>query len=119
MVKEVVCKVCGYGECCREGVEADLWEVGRILEESFLDIPRPWFKYLGRDKRFPSGYKFSTVLRNRRCVFQNKQNRCVIYEIRPRFCEEFPLEGREKAPYYRSLCHYGKKKKNIRKRGGK
>jgi Fe-S-cluster containining protein len=105
-----VCVTCYQGSCCREGVEADLFEVARILERS-LDIPKPWFKYVGRDKEFPSGYKFETILRNKRCIFQNDAMRCMVYEIRPRFCEEFPLESGEKAPYYHVLCPHGKKNK--------
>ena len=105
----VVCRECGQGACCRDGVEADLFEVARILEES-LDISRPWFQYLGRDKRFPSGFKFTTLVRHRRCIFQNAQKRCMIYAIRPRFCEEFPLENGKKAPYYHKLCYHGEKR---------
>ena len=105
-----LCKICSQGSCCRYGVELDLFEMVRILEQP-LDIPKPWFEFLQRDKRFPSGYKFTTVLKNRRCVFQDENKRCRIYAIRPRFCVEFPLEGRRRAPEYHSLCHRAKKAK--------
>lgn len=105
-----VCIECDQGTCCREGVEVDLLEVARILERP-LDLPKPWFKFLGRDKKFPSGYKFTTLLKNRRCIFQNGRMRCRVYEIRPRFCVEFPFEEGKKAPYYHSLCHHAKKKR--------
>lgn len=109
-----LCGECLQGSCCRLGVEVDLFEVARILEKK-LDIAKPWFQYLGRDKMFPSGYKFTTLTRNRRCIFQNDVMRCLVYEIRPRFCEEFPLENGKKAPYYESLCHRAKKGKKKRR----
>lgn len=107
---DIACQKCDQGTCCQDGVEVDLLEVARILEEP-LHIPKPWFRYMGRDKSFPSGYKFSTVLREKRCVFQDALRRCRIYAIRPRFCEEFPLEGGKKAPYYHELCYHAKKKR--------
>lgn len=105
--KRVECRLCGKGKCCREGVEVDLFEVARILKTK-LDIPKPWFRYLGRDKSFPSGHKFSTVIRNRRCVFQNDQMRCAVYNIRPTYCAEFPMEDGKIAEFFRVLCHFGK-----------
>ncbi len=118
MPDTTVCVECYQGSCCREGVEADLFEVSRILEKD-LDIPRPWFQYVGRDKRFPSGYKFATLLKKKRCIFQNGRMRCLVYEIRPRFCEEFPLENGKKAPYYHALCHHAKQRRSLKKRGTK
>lgn len=106
-----LCEACDQGACCREGVDVDLLEVARILEMQ-LDIPKPWFEFLGRDKRFPSGYKFSTILRKRRCIFQDDNKRCRIYPLRPRFCAEFPLEDGKKAPYYHALCHRANKVKS-------
>lgn len=114
MPDTTVCVTCYQGSCCRYGVEADLFEVARILEEP-LDIPKPWFQFLGRDKRFPSGFKFETIVRNRRCVFQDEKMLCRVYEIRPRFCVEFPLEDGGKAPYYHSLCHHAKRKNKRKK----
>ncbi len=105
-----VCTECYEGTCCREGVEVDLLEVARILELP-LHIPKPWFEFLGRDKSFTSGFKFGTVLKEERCVFQDRSMRCSIYEIRPRFCVEFPLEAGKKAPYYHSLCHHARRKR--------
>jgi Fe-S-cluster containining protein len=110
--KEVKCRLCSFGACCAEGVEADLFEVARILQQP-LDIPKPWFDYLGRDKRAPSGYKFSTIVRKGRCVFQNDEFRCLIYPVRPRYCVEFPLEDGKKAPYYHHLCYHGKKSRRA------
>ncbi len=110
-----LCKVCQVGSCCRWGVELDLLEVAQILQKK-LDLPKPWFEFLGKSKAFPSGYRFTTVVKNRRCIFQDHNMRCRIYEVRPRFCSEFPLEGGKKAPYYHELCHHGKAAKK-RKRG--
>ncbi len=110
-----LCRRCVVGSCCCDGVELDLFEVARILRRD-PDVPRPWFRYLSRDKRFPSGFRFTTTVRNRRCVFQDADRRCVIYDIRPRFCREFPLEGGRRAPLYLYLCHQAKMKRRARAR---
>jgi Fe-S-cluster containining protein len=86
------------------------FEVARILKEP-LNLSQPWFEYVGRDRRSPSGYKFTTLVKNRRCIFQGHDWRCLVYSVRPRFCAEFPLENGKKAPYYHELCHHGKKEK--------
>ena len=104
------CLGCAFGTCCAEGVELDLFEVARILERR-LDLPGPWFEYLGRDRNFPLGFKFSTLRRDRKCVFQDEKRRCRVYPVRPHFCVEFPLEGGKKAPYYHELCYHAKKRK--------
>lgn len=110
-----LCKQCDKGACCRQGVEVDLFEAARILKLD-LDIPRPWFDYIRRDKRFPSGYIFSTVLKKRRCIFQDDNMRCRIYKIRPRYCEEFPLENGKTAPFYKHLCHHPKAHRKNKKK---
>lgn len=102
------CRVCNKGACCAQGVEVDLFEVARILKKP-LNLKKPWFYFMGPDKEFPSGFNFSTTLRNGRCVFQDSRFRCRIYEIRPRYCAEFPFENGKKAPYYHALCHHMKK----------
>ncbi len=107
------CRECKVGSCCSDGVEIDLLEVARILRKD-PDIPKPWFRYLSRDKRFPSGFRFTTVTRGRRCVFQGVDRRCAIYAIRPRFCREFPMEGDRLAPQYPYLCHYAKMRRRAR-----
>jgi Fe-S-cluster containining protein len=104
-----LCKDCAVGACCREGVEVDLFEVSRILKKVSLDIAQPWFYYLRRDKSFPSGFVFSTFLRDGRCVFQADDRRCRVYALRPRFCKEFPLENGGKAPEYHRLCQHGRR----------
>lgn len=112
-----MCGVCGKGSCCRYGVEVDLFEVAVILKKN-PSLPKPWFEYLGRDKNLPSGFKFTTVLRNRRCVFQDARGLCSVYEVRPRYCIEFPLEGGKRAPFYHDLCHLAKEKKLKKKLKG-
>ncbi|MFH0877885.1 MAG: YkgJ family cysteine cluster protein [Candidatus Omnitrophota bacterium] len=107
MTKKPVCRGCGFGTCCRHGVELDVFEVARILKKK-LDIPKPWFEFLRRDSRMPSGFLFTTTVRNRRCVFQEKTGTCLVYDARPRYCREFPLEGGKKAPYYHHLCYHAK-----------
>lgn len=110
-----LCQACRVGSCCWEGVEVDLFEVAKILKRTHSDIPRPWFYYLRRDRSFPSGYVFSTILRHGRCVFQASDSRCRVYAVRPRFCREFPLENGAKAPEYHRLCQHGKRhRKNKR-----
>ncbi len=110
-----LCSECYRGTCCRQGVEVDLFEVAQILKMK-LDIPKPWFVFLSRDKRTPSGYKFSTLLKNRRCIFQDDNMRCRIYEVRPRYCAEFPFEDGRVAPFYRDLCHHSKKRRKSKRK---
>jgi Fe-S-cluster containining protein len=110
-----LCQACQVGACCREGVEADLFEVARILKSARLDEPKPWFYYLRRDRSFPSGFVFSTVVRHGRCVFHAPDFRCRVYTVRPWFCREFPLESGAKAPEYHRLCQHGRRhRKNKR-----
>ncbi|MFA5038584.1 MAG: YkgJ family cysteine cluster protein [Candidatus Omnitrophota bacterium] len=110
-----LCRRCDLGSCCRDGVEVDLFEASQILKRAPA-VPRPWFKFLRSDKRSPSGFVFSTVLRHRRCVFQNDAKRCIVYDIRPRYCREFPFEDGRPAPYYHALCHHGAKKRTRRQK---
>lgn len=116
----VLCGQCTLGACCRFGVEADLFEVADILKLD-LGISKPWFHFLRRDRRFPSGFVFGTELRDRRCIFQGPDRRCRIYSVRPRFCREFPLEDSRRAPDYLILCHRAKtrtkKRRVVRFRG--
>jgi len=107
-----LCRACRVGSCCSDGVELDLFEVARILKRD-PDVPKPWFRYMSRDKRFPSGFRFTTTVRDRRCVFQNADRRCVIYDIRPRYCREFPMEGDRREPLYSYLCHQAKMRRRA------
>ncbi|MFA5315518.1 MAG: YkgJ family cysteine cluster protein [Candidatus Omnitrophota bacterium] len=118
MRHQVACRACGLGRCCRDGVEVDLFEAARILkrlQRQPLGPVKPWFRYLRADKRFPSGFVFSTVVRDKRCVFQGKDMRCRIYPVRPRYCREFPLEDGRVAPYYHQLCHHAPARRRKRR----
>ena len=108
-----LCKECTVGRCCKDGVELDLLEVARILRRD-PDVPQPWFRYLSRSKEFPSGFRFTTVVRHRRCVFQREDRRCAVYDVRPRYCREFPIEDGGRAPLYHYLCQRGRKKRKKR-----
>ena len=115
-----LCKVCYTGDCCRWGTNLDLFEVARILEKKkTLKLPKPWFDYVRRDKTFPSGFMFTTLVRDRKCVFQDGKMRCLIYDVRPRYCSEFPLESGKRAPDYGTLCHYPVNQRKKRKTGKK
>jgi len=105
-----LCRECTVGSCCRDGVELDLLDVARILRKN-PDVPKPWFRYLSRSKEFPSGFRFETMVRRRRCVFQMEDRRCAIYDVRPAYCREFPIEDGRRAPLYDYLCQRGKKRK--------
>jgi len=85
------------------GVELNKKELERIL---VLDPPvkKPWFRVVEHHEEFDGTHHFTTLRRHGACVFQDKNNRCVIYSVRPHFCREFPLEQGEVAPYYQRLC---------------
>ncbi|MFQ5680676.1 MAG: YkgJ family cysteine cluster protein [Candidatus Omnitrophota bacterium] len=99
------CRRCDTGICCREGVELTESEMKRVLRlRPAPDIRRPWFKPIDRRENPDSDCDYETLLRDNRCVFQAKNNRCLVYRVRPRYCREFPLEGNGLAPYYTELC---------------
>lgn len=100
---DIHCKVCITGDCCAEGVDIDLEEAKKISQLN-LDIEKPWFEDLFPNSDVPSGWAVSSVVRFNRCVFQDENKRCLIYEFRPRYCREFPYEKGKKAPFYDSLC---------------
>lgn len=100
---QTVCDRCRVGSCCYEGAELTLAEIKAILKKN-PGVPKPWFRLVepheGPDKKYP----FSTVMRGGTCVFQDKNNRCLVYKVRPKHCREFPLEKGRPAPYYKRLC---------------
>ena len=114
---EINCSDCKSGKCCRDGVDVDLEEAKRISRLR-LKIRKPWFEDLFRDDNSPSGWVVGTAIRDNRCVFQDKNKRCLVYRLRPRYCREFPYEGGRPAPFYEELCNKGKvtriNKKNKR-----
>lgn len=100
------------GACCGRGVEVDIAERDRILEQAPVvrrrmdpgqerDSAR-WFEGLFADSDFPSGEAASTVVREGACVFLNSERLCVLQmaeadlplsgtTLKPFFCRAYPL----------------------------
>ncbi len=97
------CKSCKVGSCCYEGVDLKREEMKRILKYN-PDIPKPWFRVLSDAEVAGGEEHFATVVRSGTCVFQDKDNRCAVYKVRPQYCRDFPLENNKTAPHYRRLC---------------
>jgi len=85
------------------GVELSKKELKKILALHPL-VEKPWFRVVEHHEEFDGMHHFSTIRRDGACVFQDKNNRCVIYSVRPHFCKEFPLEKGVTAPCYPQLC---------------
>ncbi len=97
------CKSCRVGSCCYEGAELNKKELKRIIRYHPA-VAKPWFR-LVTDSEKPDGeHNFSTIIRDGTCVFQDKNNRCLVYKVRPHYCRDFPLENGQTAPHYRRLC---------------
>ena len=97
------CTNCITGSCCKDGVEVDLEEAKKISKLN-IKLKKPWFVNLQEDADMPSGWSLSTTVRHGRCVFQRKDYKCMIYEFRPTFCRDFPLEKGRLAEFYNYLC---------------
>jgi len=97
------CRKCNIGSCCYEGAELSKKELIKILKVS-PKIPKPWFRLVEKHEELDKEYPFTTIMRKGTCVFQDKNNRCAIYNVRPQNCREFPLEYNQAAPYYKRLC---------------
>jgi len=108
-----ICTTCKTGSCCQDGVDVDLEEAKKISQLNNINLKKPWFENLFQDSDMPSGWAVSTIVRDGRCVFQKSNYKCMIYEHRPSFCREFPLEMGRVAEYYDYLCekpHHFKRK---------
>ena len=106
-----ICTACKTGSCCREGVELNKNEIERI-EKFDPPIKKPWFKLVDLEEYdVDPDHPYEMVLRNKRCVFQGDNKRCLIYSVRPRHCAEFPLESGKIAEYYEELCDNKQPKK--------
>lgn len=95
-VYKELCAKCSSGVCCSEGVEMDIEQaktITAILLKSKFKLAQPWFYHLSPDDDFPSGWSLATVVKGGRCVFQDENFRCLIYNIRPLHCRDFPYEG--------------------------
>ena len=120
------CATCSIGSCCYEGVELTAEELKRIIKFNPA-VPKPWFRTLQGSEKSDEKHPFATVVKNGTCVFQGKDNRCKIYEVRPQYCRDFPLEHGQTAPHYQRLCvlfhqewsAQSTMKKNLKKREGK
>lgn len=100
---EKACERCKIGSCCYEGTELSAEEVKRVIAFD-PDVPKPWFRLVEKHEGLDPRYPFSTIVRDGSCVFHDKNNRCMIYPVRPGFCREFPFENGKAAPYYQRLC---------------
>jgi len=111
------CKECRIGSCCYEGAELSLKELKEILK-SKPKVPKPWFRLVEKHEEPEKEYPFTTIVRGTSCVFQDKNNLCAIYDIRPRNCREFPLENKGLAKYFKRLCRqcYNEWPNNVVKR---
>lgn len=101
-----------YGECCYNGVYADLTEVEKILsvkdevkelmDESQDKNYENWFEEITEDKDFESGYCRGTKIYNNKCVFLDKIGFCTLQKLalkknidkwyfKPKYCILYPL----------------------------
>jgi hypothetical protein len=101
-----------YGECCYNGVYADILEVERILSVKdklieIMDDSQPknyelWFENAIKDDDFESGYCQGTNVYNNKCVFLDKIGFCSLQKLavkenldkwyfKPKFCILYPL----------------------------
>ena len=97
------CLKCKVGSCCYEGVDITREERDKIIAYN-PNVPKPWFDVIPPEERDDDKHIYSTAIRNGTCVFQDENNRCMVYAVRPGHCQDFPLENEEAAPYYKRLC---------------
>lgn len=107
-----ICKNCITGSCCKDGADVDI-EQAKKISRLKIAIKKPWFEGLHEDKHLPSGWAVGTIARNGRCVFQDKNKRCRIYEHRPRYCREFPYEQGRINRDVEYFCRKGKAIKSL------
>ncbi len=99
------------GACCRSGVWLDVGERDRVLAHAALvrkamdpGQPRDTRRWFSRrdvtDTDFPSGRAVHTRVKDGRCVFLNREGRCVLQkasitrpglQLKPFFCTAFPV----------------------------
>jgi uncharacterized protein len=83
---EFECKGCG--SCCREEgyvffSKSEIRKAAKLLEVSEEKFIRSYL--------IPFDGEFAhVVLKNGRCVFLQKDNRCAINSVKPRQCKSFP-----------------------------
>lgn len=100
------------GKCCEGGVLVDLSEQQKILNHSalvreYMDGTQPqdsssWFDEPVEDVDFPSGRCAGTQEFNSKCVFLNREGRCVLqvageaagmapWGLKPFYCIAYPI----------------------------
>jgi len=97
------CKTCTAGSCCYEGAELSAKELRKIVKFN-PNIPKPWFRLVEKYEEPEGEDHFTTLIRNGSCVFHDKNNRCMVYKVRPKHCRDFPVQDGKAAPYYKRLC---------------
>lgn len=97
------CNSCTVGSCCYEGVELTGAELKRIAA-SGPKVAKPWFRLMTEKEKSDDDHPFATVVRDGSCVFQDQNNRCTVYNVRPQYCRDFPLEDGKTATHYQRLC---------------
>jgi hypothetical protein len=97
------------GHCCRDGVVVELAERDRILEhvdlvQRLMDSdqvrdPQQWFDEECEDRDAVAGRSTGTLVHNGKCVFLNKDSRCVLQMaakegvagLKPFYCFSYPI----------------------------
>ncbi len=87
--------------CCSLPLEVDkedLFRLGLISENELEGSLKKVAKRLqtqGLIKNFRAATALFTIAQkmNGKCLFLDKENRCTVYEKRPRVCREFPKIG--------------------------
>lgn len=110
-MKSIDCEKCKQkNSCCDFGAWVDLEEAKKILRLGLKGD----FYHLEEDKDFPSGYKVGTSYEDNRCSFITPEGLCPIhkidYNLKPRYCKEFPYENGKLSPSVSLLCVAAKKK---------
>jgi Fe-S-cluster containining protein len=75
------CATCTTGACCCQIVPISLWEA-LIIAKYTTDSPQ----LLEIGQRQQKCTPLEWMIQGNRCVFQNSDNRCTIYEHRPVIC---------------------------------
>ena len=105
IMKKINCLECKQKEyCCQEGTMVDLAEAIKI---STLGLDGQFYN-LRKDKKFPSGYRVDTSRKESPCSFLTPEGLCSIhkidYNLKPRYCKEFPYEDGKIAPFAKYFC---------------
>lgn len=86
------CERCG--KCCEQlGLPWDIFKNPEIAEHLSISMEELFQKYYGDiiEKDGEKYYEFRDELR-KPCRFLGKDKVCLIYRVRPRQCEDYPIE---------------------------